>query len=227
MTRIKEAKKTKANEEELEVEKEEEAKPEEKVEEKEFKEDEEEEKPKEEEVEKEEELTEEEVKEACSDYKKKKKAMSKGEEINPEESESNATDANATITPGAVIQTGQNVFVPNSGVSGDRMAVGNSSSPSSISYAGKSINPVLMKSPLYKELSKQLDDMNKNVSIRLAAVEKSVNARVANVMKAMEKVDEFYKKPFYKAVSDQASPEGVQKLGIKEQIEKGEVRYSN
>lgn len=149
------------------------------------------------------------------DDKKKKKAR-KGEMggENPSESATAATSEQHTMTSRPVINTAQNVYTPSSSVSVGRNATGNT--PETTHYSGKSANLELQKSPLFMELSKQM-----------AALEKSVMDRLNNIQKMTAKVEKFYQQPFYKAIDENASPEGVQKMSVKEQIEKGNVRFTD
>jgi len=143
---------------------------------------------------------------------------------NQAESASDSTKPNNTTTPSSVIGNPQNVFVPQTQVSGDRFASG--SSPSEASYSGKSVNPDLMKSPLFVELSGQIDEFQKAVSKKIEAVEKSVSDRMVNIQKAISQIEEFYKKPFYKAIDENVSPESIMKETIETQIKNKQVRYS-
>ena len=148
--------------------------------------------------------------------KKKSKKSKKGEgNINPEESEEDAEDINGGSqgTPSAK-PTNMNVAV--SSVDGKREQV---------IPAGKSVNPDLIKSPLFTELSSQLDGLQKSFEQRFEALEKSFKSRIDNVQKTVGKVEKFYKQPFYKSADQGLGPESIQKQSISEQIEKGQVRY--
>jgi len=57
------------------------------------------------------------------------------------------------------------------------------------------------------------------------AFEKSIKDRMDNIQKSAEKIEQFYKQPFYKAIDENASPEGIQKQTLKEQIAKG-IKYT-
>ena len=89
---------------------------------------------------------------------------------------------------------------------------------------GKSVEPDLMKSPLYMGIMKQLDGIQDSMSKKIDAMEKSVNDRLANTKKDLEK---FYSQSMYKAVGENVSPEGTPLLSIQKQIEEGKVRFSN
>ena len=167
--------------------------------------------------------------EKSEDEEDDKETTKKGSEggENPEEDTSASTQAGSSTSPNMGVPSTQNVMHGSSGIAGARMATGNSNSPSSISYAGKSASMDLQKSPLFVELSKQIAELNNSVTAKLSAVEKSVNDRVANLNKSVEKVEAFYKQPFYKAVNENVSAEGVLSKGIQAQIDEGKVRYTN
>jgi len=175
----------------------------------------------EEDVEKEEEEDDEEAK------KKKKKKAVKGEQggENPSESVTTATAGTNTITPRPVIGVGQHVLVPQSSVAGSRNATGNT--PSDTHYSGKSAEPDMLKSPLFIELSKQIDGLSKAVKQKIEAVEKSVQDRMANVQKSVEKIEKFYKQPFYKAIDENMAPESVVHKSISDQIKDGRLKIGN
>jgi len=161
-------------------------------------------------------------KEDGSEEVPEKKVMSKKEDLNPEEAEAEGAKDGNTTTNAAVIGNKQDVFNPSSAVNGAREATGNSNSPSSLGYTGKSLN--FEKSPLFVEMSKHFAALGETVSKKLEATEKSVSDRIANMNKALEAM---YNKPMYKAISEETNPEGVQKIGIKEQLAKGKFRTSN
>jgi len=183
--------------------------------------------PAEEEAEKKKEVSEDEVEksedsdeEEEDEEEKKKKAM-KGESggDNPEEDTSDATTPVNTITPEMSVPSApQDVFVPPSSIDVAREQV---------TPMGKSVNPDLMKSPLYKSLSVQIDGIREAVSKKVDALEKSVNDRLNNVLKDMDKIETFYKQSFYKAIDDGVGPEGIQSQSISKQIEAGKVRFRN
>lgn len=159
--------------------------------------------------------------------KKKKKAKKEAEEEDdvekagleedPEEAEDESTDSEHTISPNASVPSqSQNVFVPPSDVKVDR----EQSTP-----MDKSVNPDLMKSPLFVNLSSQIDGIRDAVSKKVDALEKSVNDRLSNVLKDMGKLEKFYKQSFYKAVNENVSPESTQAQTITKQLEDGKVRF--
>jgi hypothetical protein len=166
--------------------------------------------------------------------KKKKKAIDdeeeededklEKEEANPEQDTASATDANSTVTTGSVIAGKPDIFVPQTRVAGSRDASTGGNMVES--FSGKSIQPDLMKSPLFVEISKQLTDMKASTEKKLAAIEKSVTDRVANIQKSVEVLDKLSKQPIYKAVSESNAPEAIVREGIKEQIEKGKLRFA-
>jgi len=159
----------------------------------------------------------EEVDEEDDDKKKKKKAKKAAGAESPSEDAASATDDNSTLSPGASVpSTPQDVFVPQSGISVAR----EQSTP-----MGKSVEPDLLKSPLFVNLSKQLDGIREAVSNKITALEKSVNDRLNNVLKDMDKIEKFYKQSFYKAIDENVAPESVQRQSISKQIADGEVRY--
>ena len=200
-------------EEKKKMKKEEEEKPEDEVEKESSEEEQEDDKDDKEEVEKDEDEDE--------DEEEKKKKLKKGEESgeNPEEDTASATDDNSTITPNlSVPSQSQDVFVPPSDVDGKR----EQETP-----MGKSVNPDLMKSPLFVSLSSQIDGIRDAVSKKVDALEKSVNDRLNNVLKDMAKVEKFYKQSFYKAIDENVAPEGIQQLPLSKQIEAGKIRFRN
>ena len=160
--------------------------------------------------------------------KKKKKSDDDEEDVEKEEgagespeedAAAGANEADNTITPGANTPSqAQNVFVPPSDVNVDR----EQDTP-----MDKSVNPDLLKSPLFMSLSKQMDGIREAVSKKITALEKSVNDRLNNVMKDMGKIEKFYKQGFYKAINENTGPETVKQQTISKQITDGEVRYRN
>lgn len=177
----------------------------------------------EQEVEKEEELDDE---EEDPKEKKKTKKGSEGSGLDPEEDAADNDSDGNTTSPGAGVPSNQHVaFGPKTGDVG-RNASG--TTPGQESYAGKSVSPELMKSPLFLELDGQIEGMKKAFDHKLDALNKSMNDRLANIQKGIDKVENFYKKaPLYKAVEDSVGAEAAVKKGIKEQIAEGKVRYSN
>lgn len=141
------------------------------------------------------------------------------EEENPEQ----AAERAETITDKPVIGQNQNVFVPQTQVEGEREATGKE--PGQESYSGKSARVDLRKSPLFLELSGKISQLDRNVKLRLDSIEKSVKDRVDDINKTTEKLEEFYKQPFYKAISENVAPEATLKKSIKEQIDEGQIRY--
>jgi hypothetical protein len=167
-----------------------------------------------------------------SEEEKKKKKTKKGElgGENPQEDTASATDANSSVSPNMGVPSTQNVFVPSSSTKVGREASSGSSlgqSPSEVSY-GKSADTDLTKSPLFVELSAQLDALKKSFEQKLVSVEKSVSDRVANLQKTAGEMEKFYKQSFYKAVDADAAPEAgfKKKASMKEQVESGKVQYS-
>lgn len=145
-----------------------------------------------------------------------------GLEQNPSESAEAASQAGSTVTPGKQTGQAQDVFVPQSGIPGSRMGQGKT--PGQESYSGKSANPDLMKSPLFVELSKNIESLKGAVSKKLEAVEKSMQDRLANIEKDLKK---FYDQPFYKAVVDVPGNVGNAKgqETVAEKIGKGNARF--
>jgi hypothetical protein len=142
----------------------------------------------------------------------------------PQESaESSSTDEHTT-TPGKMTGKPQNVFTPQSGIPGNRMGTGRS--PSEITYSGKSVEPDLMKSPLFVELSGEIEDLQKAVAKKVDAIEKSVSDRLDNIQKSVEKIEKFYKQPFYKAIDENVSPESTTRKSIEKQLEDGKIRFT-
>lgn len=149
------------------------------------------------------------------DKKKKKSADASGQ--NPEQAGNDSDNASHSMSPGQGVPSTQDVFVPSSDVDASR----DQETP-----MGKSVNPDLLKSPLFKQLSSQIDGIREAVSKKLDAVEKSVNDRLSNVMKDMGKIEKFYEKSFYKMHGEDVSPEGTKAEPISKQIESGKVRFS-
>lgn len=143
----------------------------------------------------------------------------------PQEGAQSGTDAGSSTSPGMGVPSTQQVLSNNSGIGGARNASSGSSagqSPADVHYSGKEagVEPELMKSPLFVELSKAIDGMQKALNKKVEALEKSVADRLGNIQKSMEK---FYSQPFYKAIDDSIGAEGVHKMSIKDQIEKGTI----
>jgi len=159
----------------------------------------------EDEDEEEEELTDEEKSAAIDDYKRKKKEARKGDQggLNPGEAAQSSSTEGHTTTSKPVINTRQNVFNPKTNVSSARNASDGKAqmgqSPSDISYTGKSVNPDLMKSPLFQELDRNINGIRTVMSKKIDSVEKSMNDRLDNLTKVMEKLEKFYNYPFYKS----------------------------
>jgi len=165
-------------------------------------------------------------KEETEEEKKKKKAKKgDGSGESPEEDTASATDANSSTSPGMGVPSTQNVFVPNSNISTPSGATGRS--PSEVSYSGKSFKPDLMKSPLWMNINKQLDELRKAYEKKLEAMEKSMTDRLTNITKTLKNVEEFYNKPLYKGFAENVNPEAVRKDTISKQIAEGKVRYSS
>jgi hypothetical protein len=152
--------------------------------------------------------------------KKKKKKAKKGEghAVSPEESGAASDSAEHSTSPGMGVPSTQNVFTPPSSVSGKR----EQETP-----MGKSVEPDLTKSPLFVNISKQMESLQEALSTKVDALEKSVNDRLGNIKKDMEKVEKFYEQSFYKAAGENVGPEALQSLSIAKQIENGTVRFRN
>ena len=171
-----------------------------------------------------EEIEDEDEEEEDEDGKKKKKAKKGvGSSLNPEESEGKASSGESTLSPGASVPSKpQNVIVPPSDVDGKRTQE---------TPMGKSVEPDLMKSPLYMGISKQIEEMRTALDSKFEAVYKSYNDRLDNMTKELQKAEkamqEFYSKSFQKAYGENVSPESTQLLSIEKQIEMGKVRFSN
>jgi len=147
----------------------------------------------------------------------------------PEEEAIQSNTAGHTVSPNAKVPSTQNVFTPASQVSVGRSAssgsIAGGQSPSEVTY-GKSAKTDLLKSPLFVELSGQIEALQKSFEKKLESIEKSVNDRVANLQKTAGNLEKFYNQSFYKAVDENVAPEGVMKKSIKEQIDTGKARYS-
>jgi hypothetical protein len=165
----------------------------------------------------EEEEEEEEAEEEAGPKKKKKKTVkADGISVNPEESGAQSTSAEHTTTPGEVIHTDQNVFVPSSSVEGRR----EQSTP-----MGKSVEPDLMKSPLFVGINKQLDGIRESIEKKIDSIQKSVDDRLNNIKKDVEKIEKFYTHSFYKAIDESMGPEGLSAQPLAKQIEEGKVHF--
>jgi hypothetical protein len=173
--------------------------------------------------EEEEETKQETLDEEEEDEEKKKKKKKKQAE-NPEESNEDAAQSGEnTITPGMDTPSKpQNVFVPPSSTDASREQDVPIEEPMS-----KAAELELSKSPLFLNLSAQIDKIKEAMSKKLDSVEKSVNDRLNNVLKDMGKIEKFYKQSFYKAAGENVAPEGVQALSIEKQLEMGKVRFRN
>jgi hypothetical protein len=181
----------------------------------------------------EEELTPEDIDEAKRLKRKRRKMRMKGElgGENPQEQAEAAGTSASTITPSPLTPSPpQHIYVPPTGVVGERMgtigSIATGQAPSEVSYSGKSVNPDLLKSPLFVELSGQLENLQKAFNKKLEAVEKSVSNRIVNLQKSIGQVEKFYNQPFYKAIDEGFGPEGIQKQTITQQIKEGKVRFS-
>lgn len=150
--------------------------------------------------------------------KKKKNKAKKGSEggKNPEESEAQGATSGST-SPNQGVPSTQNVFIPQSAVSVSREQV----TPMS-----KSTDVDLSKSPLFVNISKQMDGLQTALTHKVDALEKSVNDRLKNIKSDMEKIEKFYGQSFHKALGENVSPEATQQLGISKQIADGKVRFS-
>lgn len=168
-----------------------------------------------------EELTEEEKKK-----KKKKAKKGDGSGESPEEDTASATDDNSSTSPGMGVPSTQNVFVPNSNITVPG-TVASGDTPSESTFSGKSVRTNLMKSPLFVNINKQLDEMRKSYEKKLTAMEKSMADRLTNITKTLKNVEEFYNKPLYKGFAENVNPEAVRSKTISKQLEDGKVRFSN
>jgi len=147
---------------------------------------------------------------------KKKKAKKGAGSLSPEESEAAGASEGHTTTPGlGVPSKPQDVFVPSSTVEGKR----EQSTP-----MGKSVNTDLLKSPLFVNLTKQMDAMQDALTKKVDAIQKSVEDRMKNIKSDMEKIEKFYSQSFHKAISEEVGPEGIQSQSISKQIESGKIR---
>jgi hypothetical protein len=149
-------------------------------------------------------LTPEEEEEARKMYRRYKAQKGELGGESPSEQATAATQAGATITPGALTPSPpQHVYVPTTGVVGSRIASAPKTtgvSPSDVTYSGKSVNPDLLKSPLFVELNKSIDGIRMTMSKKLEAIEKSLNDRLANLNKTLIAVESFYEQPFFKSI---------------------------
>jgi len=184
------------------------------------------EKPEEEETKKSEDLSDETDDKEETEEEKKKKAK-KGEQggENPEEEAQASTTGGASTSPGMGVPSTQNVFVPQSNINVGGTSTGQS--PSETHYSGKSASTDLMKSPLFVNINKQLDEMRKSYEKKLTAMEKSMTDRLANITKTLKNVEEFYNKPLYKGFAENTNPEAIRSKTISKQIEDGKVRFSS
>jgi hypothetical protein len=148
---------------------------------------------------------------------------------NPQEDAAASNQAGGTLSPNAGVPSTQNVFVPQSNVRVSRESSSGSSmgqSPSEVSY-GKSANTDLLKSPLYTQLSSQIEALKKSFEKKLEAIDKSMSDRVENLQKTAKQIEAFYKQPLYKSIDEDAAAEsGFAKKSIKEQIDAGKVNFS-
>lgn len=142
-----------------------------------------------------------------------------GSAVDPAESGAASNVSPNTLTPGyAVPDKAQHVLVPQSSINVSREQV----TPMS-----KSADVDLTKSPLFNNISKQMNDLQATLGNKVEALEKSVNDRLKNIKGDMEKIEKFYSQSFYKAAGENVGPEAVLRKGISEQIKDGAVRYSN
>lgn len=185
------------------------------------KEDEEMKKEAEEETEKEAFDDEEEEEEEEEEMKAKKKKAMKGEMggENPEESGQISTTEPHSTSPGMGVPSTQNVFVPSS----DAHVAREQHLP--MDGMHKSVDIDLKKSPLFVNLSGQIDGIKETMSKRLDSIEKSVNDRLNNVLKDLEKIEKFYQGPLYKALGENAVDKINQPDTLQKQIQEGKVKY--
>lgn len=157
--------------------------------------------------------------EESEDGKKKKKAKkAAGQSLNPEESASQSTTPEHTTTPGEVVGGKQNVFVPSSSVDGKR----EQETP-----MGKGFEPDLQKSPLFVNISKQLEAMQAAMETKVEALQKSVDDRMKNIKSDVEKLEKFYSGSFYKAASEEVGPESIKQESFAKMLAEGKVKYRN
>ena len=144
----------------------------------------------------------------------------------PEEEAVSSESEGHTTTSKPVVGNRQHVLVPSSNVAGSRYSNAGSSqmgqSPSDVSYAGKSVNPDLLKSPLFVELSGQMNEFEKSFAKKVDSMEKSFNQRLANMQKTLEAVEKYYENmPLNKSINESLA----KSASISDRIQKGEVRY--
>jgi hypothetical protein len=151
--------------------------------------------------------------------KKKKKAKKDVGGESPSEEASASNSGENTMSPGADVPSKpQDVFVPQSSVNVAR---------EQMTPMGKSVEPDLLKSPLFVNLSSQIEGIRDAVSKKVEALEKSVNDRLTNVQKDMAKIEKFYGQSFYKAINENVAPESTQAQGIAKQLADGKIRFSS
>jgi len=153
--------------------------------------------------------------------KKGKKAVEDDKEDvkktgNPEEEGAKAA-ASGTITPGDPMAPPQ-VFVPTSNVT---------VSSEHVTPMGKSVEPDLLKSPLWVGINKQLESMQDTLGKKVDSLQKSVDDRLKNIKTDMEKIEKFYSQSFYKAAAEETGPEGLKMESFSKQLERGEIRFRN
>lgn len=155
---------------------------------------------------------------------KVKKKLVKATEMNPQQSAESSETAEHTISPGEG-KSGQNMQEGESSIDGKR----EQDTP-----MGKSAEMNLAKSPLYMKLTQNFESIEKSFKERMDALEKSQKARFETLSKGMadmkaaeEKLSKFYSQPLYKSAVDSQGPEAIKTEGsVKEQIEKGKVRFT-
>lgn len=154
--------------------------------------------------------------------KKKKEVEDPDEEEDEEEDnkeevkKADEKDTKKDNSESNTVKEPQDVFVPSTKSSKDNEQK---------TTMDKSVNPDLLKSPLFVTLSSQIDGIRDAVSKKVDALEKSVNDRLNNVLKDMEKIEKFYEQSFYKARDENVAPESTRTKPISKQIEEGKVRY--
>lgn len=170
----------------------------------------------------------EEEEEESEEESKEETEKGKGGGESPEESAASGTDANSSLSPGMGVPSTQNVYVPASGIGGERNASPGKATgvaPGDVGYSGKSARADLQKSPLFVGLSKEVQSFQRAIEKKMDAMEKSFGDRITNLNKTLKKVEEFYNRPLRKGFAENVSPEGTQGESISTQIEKGKVRY--
>lgn len=169
-----------------------------------------------------------ETEEEESEEEKKKKKAEKGAlgGENPEELVQESQTAGNTISPGAGTPSqSQHVLVPQSQISVSR------EQHTPMDGMHKSANPDLLKSPLFLNITKQMEALQDAMTSKMEAMEKSISDRLANMKKELATTEEglkkFYEQSFHKALGENVAPEATQQVTISKQLEDGKVRFRN